>query len=128
MEVFYTVVLIIAAITLVIFLSVFSVFIQKQSTSVAYPPSSLPCPDYWSESTNADGVKLCKPHVSLNTGSDITADNTPGLVTAGDDAGAINFADATWASKFMSSSKCAHHSWSRLHNVNWDGVSNFNSC
>ena len=129
MEPFYIIVLIIAVITLVIFLSVFSLIIQKQTTSAVYPPTSLPCPDYWESVTTSDGVSLCKPHVSMNKGNDdLTTENTPGLVASGENAGAINFADSTWSSKFMSTHKCAHHSWSKIHNVNWDGVSNFNSC
>lgn len=130
METFYIVVLVIALITLVIFLSGFSLIIQKQTTSAVYPPTSLPCPDYWTSSTNEAGVTLCKPPASLNRGDQdkINADNTPGLVTAGDDTGAINFLDSAWSSKYMSTHKCAHHNWSRLYNVNWDGVSNYNSC
>lgn len=124
MEPFFIIVLVIAAITLIIFLTVFGLLIQKQTTSEVYPPSSLQCPDYWSYTTDASGSAICTPHISMNKGTDIDEDNTPGLA----DNGSINFADSTWASQFMSTSKCAHHNWAKLHNVNWDGVSNYNSC
>lgn len=128
MDSFYTIILIVAAITLIIFLTVFGLLIQKTPTNAIYPPSSLTCPDYWSLTSDSDGTEICKPHPSLNTGKDISTDNTPGLQVSGENTGSINFTDASWSSKFMSNTKCAHHKWSLLHDITWDGVSNYNSC
>jgi len=130
---FYTIVLIIAVVILIIILTFVGIrmtMAQKDNrTKVAYPPVVSTCPDYW----KVDGSYCVIPNNGKsNTGtiyntfgnSVLNPSSTYGYV-AGNSA--INFNDLKWGS-MGKSSICQQKDWTGKYNIIWDGVSNYNNC
>jgi hypothetical protein len=142
MDIFYTIVLTVAVILLIAVLSYIGVKMTNNSSSVAiYPPTSLPCPDYWAQSTDSNGNTVCfiPPYVAADSSSPIPANtgkiygsdgvntlnsSTPGFSTNNN---SINFSNPGWAS-FGKTNVCAQKQWANSNLIQWDGVSNFSSC
>jgi hypothetical protein len=79
------------------------------------PPTVNACPDYWEIDSNG----YCVMPTTRNIGT----------LTSGDPylkANKINPNDRIW-SKF-GSPICAQRTWARSHNIEWEGVSNYNKC
>jgi hypothetical protein len=142
MDAFYTIVLSIAIILLIAILSYIGVKMTNNTSSVAiYPPTSLPCPDYWAQSKDPNGNTVCfiPPYVAANSSSQIPSNtgkiygadgantlnsSTPGYLTNNN---SINFSNPGWASS-GTTSVCAQKKWANSNLIQWDGVSNFSSC
>ena len=133
MDRFYSIVLIVAIIVLIIILAYIGMKIAQDSgTDEAYPPQHGYCPDYW-ESVERNNNLVCQvpppsdenPHPNLGSiyeggKSTLTTTSTPGY----DDIGnTIHFDDKKWYT-----GPCMKKKWSNQYNIIWDGVSNYNSC
>lgn len=150
METFHIVVLSIAAILLIILLTFVGILMGSQKNSQTFPPEQYNCPDYWQIYTDdapsdpkVSTVKSGKCIIPLASsglnsgniysGTTLTADiasnstDTPGFSskkqTDGSVINYIDFNDPGWAGGI-----CAKRTWARKHMVQWDGVSNYNSC
>ena len=135
MDIFYIIVLSIAAVLLILNLTYVGIIMNKASISKGnFPPLKSTCPDYWTVSTSTlkNGTKtaVCKiptsgPNVPSTTGANnyTTGNNTPGYISADK---TINFSDDSWSAK--GSSLCTQSFWANQYNIAWDGVSNTNSC
>ena len=106
MDNFYTIVLIIAVIALIGILTYIGIIMSYGEGTVAYPPHSNTCPDYWTEGT--DGI--CTS-AGLNTGD--------GTVTSTADGTGNNVTGDT---------RCEKRIWAIEKGIMWSGVSNYNSC
>jgi hypothetical protein len=131
MDNFYTIVLIIAVIALIGILTYIGIIMSYGEGTVAYPPHSNTCPDYW-EVTQDEEIKCKIPldgekntgHIYDNGGLDAQfTEATPGI-TEGN--GSINFADEEW--KAVGSELCAKKDWANKFGIIWDGISNYNDC
>jgi hypothetical protein len=139
MDIFYIIVLTVAIILLIGILAFIGVRMTKNSAHISiYPPTSLPCPDYWSQTTDSTGNTFCviPPYIAPSSSSPIPSNtgniyNSSGLntltSTPGQSGNAINFKDPAWASSGKSD-VCAQKQWANSHLIQWDGVSNFSSC
>lgn len=117
---FYTIVLIIAIIILIIALTSVGLLLGRLNTSKTFPPSASDCPDYWVVKT--DGSCTVPITTGINKPSNEYNSNTPGLSD-----GAVKFTDAGWKNQGISE-LCAKKKWANKYNVLWSGVSNYNSC
>jgi len=104
MEPFYKYALIVASVFLIICLIGIGILMQYQYAGTKFPLHPNVCPDLWTNS--ADG-KTC----NINTNG-----NNKGKFTGS----SITLSDYT--------SICGKYKWAKEKNVNWDGVSNYNSC
>ena len=109
MDIFYTIVLVIAIVTLILLLTVFGILMNNSKTVSPFPPSSNKCPDYW------DYNKISKKCIHNNI-------NNPGQKT-----GDIDPDDATFLSS-GTTQICGQQKWANERNILWDGVSNYNKC
>lgn len=135
-DIFYTSVLIIASIFLIIALTFFGIILKTQKASSIFPPSTRNCPDYWT----FDG-SLCVFNnfdTSLNIGTytirnDTTIGKTIGLSDTDSpfstDASHNTFSptNSSWSSLGMSA-VCAQQQWANKNRIVWDGISNYNGC
>lgn len=121
---FYTIVLIIAIIILIIALTSVGLLIGRLNKSKTFPPSASDCPDYWVVATDGSCTVPSGVNVPLSGYADSTNNipNTPGLSD-----GKIKFTDARWKTQGISE-LCAKKKWANKYNVLWSGVSNYNSC
>jgi len=136
MDTFQITVLIVAAVILILIFVTIGILTNYSKMDNVFPPISNTCPDYWVVDTSGN----CRIPVpgSLNTGSVYTGENinltdskddtskiyTPGYSSAN---GTINFSDPLWGS-IGKTTICAKKTWSTKNTLNWDGVSNYNSC
>jgi len=140
MDVFYTVVVIIAVIIMILALTYIGILISQKTIGaniVGYPPIATTCPDNWEAMETSAGNTVCKIPTTemknvgalydtndvLDTG--ITGD-TSGYGTEGD-VKYIDFNDPLWSST-SEITTCAKKTWADTYNIQWDGVTNYTLC
>jgi hypothetical protein len=116
---FYTIVLIIAIIILILALTAVGLLLGRLNTSKTFPPSASNCPDYWI--VNSDG-SCAIPTITNVPTTGYSSTDTYGL-----SSNSIKFTDAGWKNQGISE-LCAKKKWANKYNVLWSGVSNYNSC
>jgi hypothetical protein len=113
---FYSIVLIVAFIILLLTLVAVGIMLQNQDKNKAFPTQMSPCPDGWGVSDTG----ACVQPVGSNT-IDLTKDiDKANWITANDADG--NFIPLD------SATVCDKKAWANENKVIWDGVSNYNSC
>jgi hypothetical protein len=143
MELFYTIIIGIAIVLLIVVLTTFGIMIQYSSTGGVYPTIQNTCPDYWNVDTSANCY--ISKSASINTGGSgsdtltstqtyisgaVNTNYTPGLLTDSSNI-RINFSDPKWsATPFnnFSDIKCAYKSWANSNSIQWDGITDYNNC
>ena len=127
---FYSIVLIVAFIILLLTLVAVGIMLQNQDKNKAFPTQMSPCPDGWGVS----GTGACvQPDNGSNIGTiDLSDsdDNSNDIdkanwITANDADGNVisgNFIPLD------SATVCDKKAWANKYKVIWDGVSNYNSC
>jgi len=123
---FYTVVGSLALVLLIISLTLYGVYYNKLIIA-AFPETQDPCPKMWR-------VDICgncyKPTGTLNN-LDITTGNTPSssIITMNDVNTGFKPADSGWNSwNGAKSSICGKKKWCDSNKIEWNGISNYNSC
>jgi hypothetical protein len=123
---FYTLVLTIAIVVLILLLGYVGWLMSKQQKTDEFPKLRASCPDYWKVETGDAGKVYCvRPTANdaLNKGSNDWATGASGV-----DAGVTKF-DTTnvgWGS--AGNSVCAKQKWANSHGITWDTVTNANFC
>jgi hypothetical protein len=116
MDTFYTVVVIVAVVFLIVCLIIIGIMMQYQKGSDVFPPTANICPDKWT--VNGSG---CSPNeINGNTivsAAWCTANNT---ICAMDSTNKFTFLD--------SATICDKQKFAKENNILWDGVSNYNKC
>jgi hypothetical protein len=132
MESFYLIVVSIALITLVIFLTLVGLLMRNIDSSTPFPPTVNMCPDYWR--VNADGscsmpIQSSFNDVSsvLNTGKNKTLLSNPNVAPYSKNGSSFSTKDPLWTSN-GETVECAQKNWASTNNILWDGISNYNMC
>ena len=123
MDSFYSMVLVIAFILLLLALIAIGIMLQKQGDKVAFPSQKSPCPDGWGVKEDGHCQAPGSSHPNYPTivaGSNLTA-------TMEEDWTIKEAGSTDWKPK-DSSTICDLRDWTIAHSVQWDGVSNYNSC
>jgi hypothetical protein len=152
MDRFHIVVLSIAVILLIILLTFIGILMGNQKKGQTFPPEQYNCPDYWqvytdsstSSTTPVSAIASAKCIIptaksKLNCGKIYDGGNTlianitsnPAITHGfnsvkqadGSIVNYINFNDPGWSGGI-----CDKRTWARDHEIQWDGVSNYNSC
>lgn len=119
---FYSIVLIVAFIILLLTLVAVGIMLQNQDKNKAFPTQMSPCPDGWGVSDTGACVQPVGSTNTIDLSKDIDKTN---WTTANDANGNVisgNFIPLD------SATVCDKKAWANKYNVNWDGVSNYNSC
>ena len=112
---FYSIVLIVAFLFLLLTLIAVGIMLQNQDKNKAFPSQTSPCPDGWGVSDTGycvrptDGSNMA---VTIDTNSE----------------NAIWETDGTDYKPTESATVCDKKAWANENKVYWDGVSNYNSC
>ena len=149
MDTFHITVLSIAAILLILLLTFIGILMGHKGGSQAFPTERNDCPDFWqvyvdptadgsSKSTHTGKCIIPSAKSKLNCGNiysgslltpEISSDSsiTPGFKTVTmPDNSVVNYID--FNDKGWSGGICVKRKWARDHLIEWDGVSNYNSC
>ena len=113
MERFYKIALIIAVVFLILCLIGMGIILQYQNAGMKFPIHSNACPDLWDLSGN-------RCHVPKESVSDPS--RNMGNITWSPD---LSYSYAQMGGK---DNICGQYKWATTHGINWDGVSNYNSC
>lgn len=124
---FYSIVLIVAFIILLLTLVAVGIMLQNQDKNKAFPTQMSPCPDGWGVSdTGACVQPVGSNTIDLTDREDKSNDiDKTNWITANDAD------DKPISGNFIpldSATVCDKKAWANKYNVNWDGVSNYNSC
>ena len=137
MDKFYTYVVIVAFVILVLALIGLGVILQNQDKGEVFPPIQSKCPDAWA--TTASGCYI--PDLSINIGTFVktnltAADRRYLLSLSGGYSGTGSSVTALQVSNTASyelvfkpeALPCDKRKWANMHGILWDGISNYNQC
>ena len=124
---FYSIVLIVAFIILLLTLVAVGIMLQNQDKNKAFPTQMSPCPDGWGVSDTGacvqpDNITTIDLAVRNDNSNDTDIAN---WITANDADG--NPIQGNFKPK-ESATVCDKKAWANENKVHWDGVSNYNSC
>ena len=123
---FYSIVLIIAIIILIIALTIVGLTLNKKKNVKPFPDFKTTCPDFWSYNTSG----LCIPSTPpINTPLPAKVNNyvNANVITSGNSSSdkkivSIDPDESKWASV------CTKTKWAKNVGIQWDGVTNNNAC
>jgi hypothetical protein len=130
---YYTIVLVIAIILLIISLSVIGVTLTSGSNKKNFPEFHDTCPDYWTLTTDGDNIVCTPPSSGINTPDQLAYVGNSHTVTHAGVTAVKNSSNKWSITKLdLSSSNwmsiCDKSSWAKKNKLVWDGVSNNNTC
>ena len=140
MDGFYTTVLSVAAIILILMLTYVGILLYYAKSDQVFPPHQKPCPDYWE--MDADGKCIIPIATTLRNRGELSTSNgdlapsqsgsgvTPGVTNkSGDNPAVIDFNHALWKTVYgKKSDLCNKKYWADSLSIQWDGVTNTNQC
>ena len=125
----------IAIIVLIIILVLVGILLEKDKNNKTFPPTSNQCPDFWTQTIDSNNDIVCKgdsnninaatPPVNREqdkTGDAPTVFNVSDILAGGGDT--VN--EPTDFGGL--SDTCKKKKWADYWSVQWDGISNYNSC
>lgn len=119
---FYTIVLSIAVVVLILVLAFLGWTMSKQKETDNFPKLQTTCPDYWSIENDRGNTYCIQPlSGQVNYGSADASKDAPGFVN-----GKFDFANSGWSAG--GNAVCAKKKWANSHGINWDTVTNANYC
>ena len=126
---FYTLVVTIAVIILILVLAFLGWTMSKQKDTVKFPKLQTDCPDFWG--IEKDGAKTyCNQPASgqVNYGAETAIYISGNTIVPGYDTvtSRFDFANSGWSAG--GNAVCAKKKWANSHGINWDTVTNANYC
>jgi hypothetical protein len=122
MDSFYIIVLVVAIVLLILVLVFISLLMRNSTGAGAFPPVANTCPDYWDYDNSDPNRPVCKmPTNGINKG------NLTSIPTGYGSGNNLDMSDTIWSSGGLTAN-CAKNKWANENNIQWDGVSNYNSC
>lgn len=123
---FYTLVLTIAIVILIVVLGYLGWVMSKAKVSDEFPKLRTSCPDLWTVENGSAGEVFCvQPTATnaINIGDATTMEDAKGVDK---DKKKFDTNDAGWAS--AGNAVCGKQKWANAHGIKWDTVSNANFC
>lgn len=146
MDKFYSIVVIVAFVVLVVALIGLGVMLQKQDDATVFPPVQNQCPDGWTPD-KTDGTNLgagvhdvCtmsnteQKNVGTFLPADVTAFDKKYLIKIDgnditDTTTVLEQINSKYVVRFNSAAlPCDKKKWANAHGIIWDGISNYNQC
>ena len=119
---FYTTVLTIAVVVLILVLAFLGWTMSKQKETDNFPKLQTSCPDFWKIEKDGEKNYCIQPEQGkVNSGSADAVNNAPGFKD-----GKFDFANSGWSAG--GNAVCAKKKWANSHGINWDTVTNANYC
>jgi hypothetical protein len=133
MDIFYTIVLSISTVILILILTYIGVSMVYYKKKLSYPPHSASCPDTWAVLPSDPSSCVIPACNAINTGKlydgsgTFIANSKSGTYGITSSTNSINFSDAGWTSGGLTS-QCGQKAWANQMGIQWDGISNYNQC
>ena len=122
---FYTLVLTIAIVILIVVLGYLGWVMSKSKTIDEFPKLRTSCPDLWTVENGPAGEVFCVQPIAngaINKGDKTAMEDAKGVV----ENKKFNTNDVGWAS--AGNAVCGKQKWANAHGIKWDTVSNANFC
>lgn len=131
MEPFQRTVALVAVVFLILFFVGFGLLMRNNESKQEFPPTAQSCPEYWKTDTTTPGKVYCvQPNASsVNYGTEISGNTTNihGYIQPNSGNKRFDTLDGGWGGVGMSG-KCEKQQFAELLGIQWDGITNFNSC
>ena len=153
MDSFYTIVITVAVILLIIILTYIGILLSEKKLSgenqIPFPPIANTCPDNWdakihTDATGAEKIYCAVPTNvniknvgtildtsttnSAKTNAELTLGYNKTIIIENDKpVGVIDFNSNLWATQGKTTD-CAKKSWADTYDIQWDGISNYTKC
>jgi hypothetical protein len=119
---FYTTVLSVAVVVLILVLAFLGWTMSKQKETDNFPKLQTSCPDFWKIEKDGAKTYCVQPEQGkVNSGSADAVNNAPGFKD-----GEFDFTNSGWSAG--GNAVCAKKKWANSHGINWDTVTNANYC
>lgn len=119
---FYTSVLTIAIVVLILVLAFLGWTMTKQKDIDNFPKLQTSCPDFWGVEKDGATTYCIQPEQgNVNSGSIDASNNAIGFKD-----GKFDFTNSGWSAG--GNAVCAKKKWANSHGINWDTVTNANYC
>ena len=122
---FYTTVLVIAVIILILTLGFLGWVMSKQKATDNFPKLQTSCPDYWGVTTE-DGKAYCTQPAEGQVNYGNTAAASTSTIGYDSTKNRFDFSNAGWSAE--GNAICAKKKWANKYGINWDTVTNYNAC
>lgn len=125
---FYTLVLTIAIVILIVVLGYLGWVMSKAKVSDEFPKLRTSCPDLWTVENGSTGEVFCVQPTSgsLNRGENVDTKKPIETASGAVSGNKFNTNDDGWAS--AGNAVCGKQKWANAHGIKWDTVSNANFC
>lgn len=124
---FYTLVLTIAIIVLILLLGYMGWLLSKQKTVDEFPKLRTSCPDFWRVEQGDNGKVFCIQPSSANAINKGTGDDVfKGASGVDATKNGFDTTDIGWAS--AGNAVCGKQKWANANGITWDTVTNANFC
>ena len=129
---FYIIVLSIAVVILILFLTFMGIMMRHQNAKAVYPPTTSICPDYWKADDSGNCIMPTQTSstnktIFINSGGKNNLGTNPNIAPYSKDTKSFSINNVLWSSGGKSV-LCAQKDWSMENNIIWDGISNYNGC
>jgi hypothetical protein len=136
MDTFQITVLIVAAVLLILIFATVGILSKYAAFDKVFPPIANTCPDYWTVDMSGNcrlplkngsnsGTVYTGDTINLTANKDDESKTyTPGYNS---DRSFINFTDPLWGT-LGKNPVCAKKNWAATNTLQWDGITNYNSC
>jgi hypothetical protein len=124
---FYTTVLTIAVVILIIVLAFLGWTMSKQKDTDNFPKLQTDCPDFWGIEKDGAKTYCIQPKVDQVNYGDASANYISGNTMApGFENNRFDFTNSGWSAG--GNAVCTKKKWANSHGINWDTVTNANYC
>lgn len=132
MESFYLIVISIAVVSLILFLTFMGILLKNQNANVIFPENAYQCPDYWTYDSSGNctmptQASFSNPTATLNMGGLKTLQISNSIAPYSQDGKSFDSKNTLWSSGGQSTI-CAKKTWSNNNGIMWDGITNYNQC
>jgi hypothetical protein len=123
---FKVIVVIIALVVLIIYLTIIGTQINWANKNSVFPPIRNPCPDNWEMDASGNCYIPSNTAYCGNTNCKFMNTNpkTHGIYPQED---RIDFSDPGWV-EAGSSKECTQKKWANMLRINWDTIPHYNQC
>ena len=119
----------IAIIVLIIILVLVGILLEKDKNNKTFPPTSNQCPDFWTQTIDSNNNIVCNARTGNINKGEVPVNNSSASLPTEVKISEILSGQAAGPTDYSGlSDTCKKKEWADYWSIQWDGISNYNSC